>query len=54
MFGLISACAFADTTPKVEVKMPTLATMRACFIVYLRFIFLGPTDARENSNARRR
>src|SRR5215467_190622 len=35
MFGLISACAFADATPKVEAKMPTLATIRACFIVYL-------------------
>src|SRR5262249_13015537 len=35
MFGSILACAFAAATQTVEAKMPTLATIRARFIVYL-------------------
>src|SRR5215510_14858639 len=37
MFGSILACAFAAATQTVEAKMPTLATIRARFIVYLPF-----------------
>src|SRR5262249_9776359 len=35
MFGLMSACAFADTAQTVEARMPTLATMRARFMIDL-------------------
>jgi hypothetical protein len=34
-FRLTLACAFAAAAQTVEAKMPTLATIRARFIVYL-------------------
>jgi hypothetical protein len=36
---LILACALAATTQAVEAKKPTLATIRARFIVYLPYKF---------------
>src|SRR5215471_13527920 len=53
MFGLILACALADTAQTVEAKTPTLATIRARFIVYLPLMdfYAAKSNAGVKANA---